>query len=157
VQRCPKALLRQNASAIRVTNRKRFAESEDSRPARRPCRYGQPGGCAVRALVRSGGVRCCRSNERCGPPKRSVTSQAMALHVHPEGRSRILWRCGLLSEESWSFVERTSVRFANEVRAKPKFAQPEVRPTPADRTGQSSVTNRRDNRQHICAGAPRCS
>lgn len=41
-----------------------------------------------------------------------------------------------------------SVYFADEIRVNTKFTQPQVWPTPAGRTDQSSMTNRRDNRQH---------
>jgi len=51
--------------------------------------------------------------------------------------------------------KRGSERLPKEVRVNTKFTQPEVWPTPAGRTGQSRLVNRRDNRQHHCAGASR--
>lgn len=130
-------------------------ESEDSRLPEGLCRCGQPGGCAVHALE-SGGVRYCRSNERCGSPERSVIPQAEPLHVHPEGRSTsfgdvVAFRRRLMVPQA-----RPSVYFADEIRANTKFTQPQVWPTPAGRTGQSSMTKPRQSSTPFARGAPRC-
>jgi len=119
------------------------------------CRCGAARRLLPSARLWSGGVRCCRSNERCGSPERSVIPQAESLHVPSEEG------CPFASE--WARLSRTRGRLvlaseeplylASEIRANTKFTQPEVWPTPAGRTGQDSLTNRRDNRQHVYAGA----
>lgn len=134
------------------------------------CRFGQPGGCAVRAL---GERRVCATAgamsavvRRSGwfPPRTEGQCQRKRRHstLHPEGCSTSLGDVGLLSEESWWSRKRATRRFrkrtrrvysASGIRAKPKFAQPEVWPTPAGRTGLDRMTNRRDNRQHDYASA----
>lgn len=116
-------------------------------PARRLCRPHTHKEC---------GVRYCRSNERCGPPERSGSFASERPSVAASGDTP---RCipGDAPHPwemwGWRFVNEPPVYFANEIRAKPEFAQPEVWPTPAGRTGLHSMTNRRDNRQHHYASA----
>lgn len=137
---CPKAVLRAG----------RFRDPRYEPQAVRPspethgvpeglCRCGPARRLLPSARSVSGGVRCCRSNERCGSPKRNVNPQAESLHV-PSG-------------EGWSSQARSRVSSQAVIRANTKFTQPQVWPTPAGRTGQDSLTNRRDNRQHVYAGA----
>lgn len=139
VQLRSRARLRREAFANRVTNRKRFARVRRLTAARRPLPLWPARGlCRPRARM-SGGVRYCRNSVRCGSPERSVVSAS--------GATPRAFRRKLTFSQA-----RRPVYFANETRADTKSTQPEVRPTPADRTGLSSLTNRRDNRQHSLRG-----
>lgn len=120
------------------------------------CRCGPARRLLPSARLWSGGVRCCRSNERCGSPERNVIPQAESLHV-PSGEG-----CPFASEWGLVLADEEPSALASEwpcvssqamTRANTKFTQPQVWPTPAGRTGLDRMTNRRDNRQHIYAGA----
>lgn len=146
-----------DASAIRVTNRKRFARVR--RLTACPEAFAvvaQPESCGRPRALGAGGVRCCRSNERCGSPERNVIPQAESLHV-PSGEGCPFaseWGLVLASEEPSALAsEQPCVSSQAMTRANTKFTQPEVWPTPAGRTGLDRMTNRRDNRQHNYAGA----
>lgn len=102
-------------------------ESEDSRLIRRPCRCGEPGGCAVHTTG-VGGV-CCSEETSTGD-----TSIAGGETKSLRGGSE--------------FHRRNKFR-----RANAKFAQPEVRPAPERPHRSSQNVDRRDNRQHHYAGA----
>lgn len=99
-------------------------------PARRLCRPPAP---------ESGGVRYCRSNERCGSPERSVIPQADSLHVP--------------SEEGWPFAsEGPCISQARYAQTRSSRGLRYGQPLPAAQAW-TDLTNRRDNRQHIYAGA----
>lgn len=116
-----------------------------------PKTHGSPKACAVVASPeavpstrsRAVGVRCCRSNERCGSPERNVIPQA---EVTPRAFLRRL----VVSQA------KPPVYFADEIRANTKFTQPEVWPTPAGRTGQGRLTKPRQSPTPFARGAPRC-
>lgn len=95
---CPKAVLRCSSQAncvrvtsvFRVTNRKRFARVRRLTACPKAFAVVASPEAMPSARLWSGGVRCCRSNERCGSPERNVIPQAESLHVPSEegGASR---------------------------------------------------------------------
>jgi hypothetical protein len=127
-----------------------------------PRTHGLPEGLAVvaspeavpSARSRSGGVRCCRSNERCGSPERNVTNASGGHSTCVPGDAPYPWEIWFAFRRKLAVPQaETPVHLASEIRANTKFTQPEVWPTPAGRTGLDRMTNRRDNRQHVYAGA----
>jgi len=86
-------------------------------------------------------------------PETHGLSEDLAVVTSPRAASSTQPELGGVEITSISWRKRVSPWWNKFHRAKPKFAQPEVRPAPERPHRSSQTVDCRDNRQHHCAGA----